>query len=175
MSLRSRILFSSRHQFNTPLQDDECNSLIDNENKLPGDNNSACSINTLKTEMKPILQGLCANNDEAVICGHFNINLLKINGEAHFSEFLDTMLGHTFYPKIMLPTRLNRSSGAILIHNIYYKLSSQAVTSSAGITFDELSDHYPYSLSLGCPNTKQSKPQDELNKQLMILNQWKIF
>ena len=107
-----------------------------------------------------MLQELCVNNDEAVICGHY-----KING-AHFSEYLDTMLGHSFYPKLMLPTRLNRSIGTTLIHNIFCKSLSQTVTSSAGIILDELSDHYPYFLSLGNPNTKQSKPPRRVKQKV---------
>ena len=132
--------------------------IIGNVYKPPRDNNSARNINAFKTEIEPILQELGANNDEAVICGDYNINLLKMNGETHFSEFFYTMLGHSFYPKITLATRLNRSSGAILIDNIYCKLSSQTVTSSAGIILDELSDHYPYFLRIDNLNTKLSNP-----------------
>ena len=62
--------------------------IIGNVYKPPRDNNSARNINAFKTEIKPILQELGANNDEAVICGDYNINLLKMNGETHFSEFL---------------------------------------------------------------------------------------
>ena len=87
-----------------------------------------------------------------------NINRLKMNGETHFSEIFHTMLGHSFYPKITLPTRLNPSSGATLIDNIYCKLSSQTMTSSAGIIIDELSDRYPYFLRIDNLNTKISKP-----------------
>ena len=111
--------------------------------KPPRDNNSARNINAFKSEIEPILQEISISNSEALICLDYNINLLKINGEAHFSEFFDTMLGHSFYPKITLPTRLNRTSGATLIDNIYCKLSSQTLTTSAGIILDELSDHYP--------------------------------
>ena len=67
------------------------------------------------------------------------------------------MLGHSFYPKITLPTRLNRRSGATLIDNIYCKLSSQSLTTSAGIIFDEISDHYPYFLGIDNLNIKQTK------------------
>ena len=61
--------------------------IIGNVYKPPRDNNSARNINVFKTEIEPILQELGANNDEAVICGDYNINLLKMNGETHFSEF----------------------------------------------------------------------------------------
>ena len=97
--------------------------IIGNVYKPPSDNNSARNINAFKSEIEPILQEISISNSEALICGDYNIYLLKINGEAHFSEFSDTMFGHSFYPKITLPTRLNRTSGATLIDNIYYKYS----------------------------------------------------
>ena len=130
--------------------------IIGNVYKPPRDNNSARNINAFKTERKPILQELGANNDEVVICGDYNINRLKMNGETHFSDFY-TMLGHT---------RLNRSSGATLIDNIYCKLSSQTVTSSTGIILDELSDNYPYILRIDDLNTKLSKPPRRVKQNI---------
>ena len=132
--------------------------IIGNVYKPPRDNNSARNINAFKSEIEQILQEIGISNNEALICGDYNINLLKINGEAHFSEFFDTMLGHSFYPKITLPTRFNRTSGATLIDNIYCKLSSQTLTTSAGIILDEISDHYPYFLGIDNLNIKQTKP-----------------
>ena len=76
------------------------------------------------------------------------------------------MLGHSFYPKITLPTRLNRTSGATLIDNIYCKLSSQTLTTSAGIILDELSDHYPYLLGIDNLNIKQTKPPRRVNQKV---------
>ena len=119
-----------------------------------------------QSEIWPILQEISISNSEALICGDYNINLLKINGEAHFSEFFDTMLGHSFYPKITLPTRLNRTSGATLIDNIYCKLSSQTLTTSAGIILDELSDHYPYFLGIDNLNIKQTKPPRRVKQKV---------
>ena len=115
--------------------------IIGNVYKPPRDNNSARNINAFKSDIEPILQEIGISNNGAMICGDYNINLLKINGEAHFSEFFDTMLGHSFYSKITLPTRLNRTSGATLIDNIYCKLSCQTLTTSAGIILDELYGH----------------------------------
>ena len=142
--------------------------IIGNVYKPPKDNNSARNINAFKSEIEPILQEIGISNNENMICGDYNINLLKIKGEAHFSEFFDTMLGHSFYPKITLPTRLNRASGATLINNIYCKLSSQTLTNYAGIILDELSDHYPYFLGIDNLNIKQTKPPRRENKKLMI-------
>ena len=140
--------------------------IIGNVYKPPRDNNSARNINAFKWEMEPILQEIVISNNEAQICGDYIMNLLKINGEAHFSEFFDTMLGYSFYLKITLPTRLNRTNGATLIDNIYCKLSSQTLTTSAGIILDELSDHYPYSLGIDNLNIKQTKPPRRVEKKV---------
>ena len=108
-----------------------------------------------------------SSNTEVLICGDYNINLLKLTGEAHFSDFFEMMLGHSYYPKITLPTRLNNSSGATLIENIFCKLSPYTVNTCAGIILDQLSDHYPYFVSLDNLSikknytTKASKANDK--------------
>ena len=76
------------------------------------------------------------------------------------------MLGHSFYPKITLPTQLNRTRGATLIDNIYCKLSSQTLTTSAGIILDELSDHYPYFLGKNNLNIKQTKTSRRIKQNV---------
>ena len=76
------------------------------------------------------------------------------------------MLGHSFYPKITLPTRLNRTSGATLIDNIYCKLSSQTLTTSAGIILGEVSYHYPYFLGIDNLNLKQTKPPRRVKQKV---------
>ena len=77
------------------------------------------NINAFTMEIEPVLQELSSTNAEVFICGDYNINLLKLTGESHLADFFDMMLGHSFYPKITLPTRVNNSSGATLIDNIF--------------------------------------------------------
>ena len=67
---------------------------IGNIYKPPRDNNNVRNVNTFRDELEPILQELSASNNEVLLCGDYNINLLKLNQEAHYSEFFDTMLGH---------------------------------------------------------------------------------
>ena len=55
------------------------------------------------TELEPIMQELSSSNREVLICGDYNINLLKLTGEAHFSDFFEMVLGHSFYPKLHFP------------------------------------------------------------------------
>ena len=89
--------------------------IIGNLYKPPRNNNNVANIRAFIEEIEPILQDLSMHNSEVFICGDFNINILKLNDEKHFAEFLDTMLAHSFYPQITFPTRLNNTSGATLI------------------------------------------------------------
>ena len=75
------------------------------------------------------------------------------------------MLSHSFFPKIMFPTRVNNSSGATLIDNIFCKLSSIAHQTKAGMLLDEISDHYPYFISLDI-SLKPTKPPILVKKRL---------
>ena len=117
--------------------------IVGNRYKPPRDNNNPANINVFMTELEPIIQELSSSNTEVLICGDYNINLLKLTGEAHFSDFFEMMLGNSYYPKITLPTRLNNPNGATLIDNIFCKLSPCTVNTCAGIILDQLSDRYP--------------------------------
>ena len=117
--------------------------IIGNVYKPPKDNNNANNIDAFTREIEPILQEPSSSNTEVLICGDYNINLLKLAGESHLADFFVMMLGHSFYRKITLPTRVNNSSGATLIDDIFCKLSSHTVSTTSGIILDQLSDHYP--------------------------------
>ena len=112
--------------------------------KPPRDNNNAANRNAFTMEPERILQELSSTNAEVLICGDYNINLLKVNGETHFSDVLDMVLGHVFYLKITLHMRLNNSSGATLIDNVLCKLSSHSISTCSGIILYRLSDHFPF-------------------------------
>ena len=57
-------------------------------------------------------------NKSSYICGDYNIDLLKIQRNAHFNEFFDNLISCGFFPKITLPTRIAGQS-ASLIDNIF--------------------------------------------------------
>ena len=139
--------------------------IVGNIYKPPKDNNNCGNVNGFVSELEPILNDLSNTNSEVLICGDYNINLLKINSEQHCSYFFDTMLSHSFFPKITFPTRLNNSSGATLIDNIFCKLSALTLQTKAGIMLDEISDHFPYFISLNvCLNT--TKPPRLVKKRI---------
>ena len=83
----------------------------------------------------------------------------QVNSEQHFIYFFDTMLAHSFFPKITFPTRVDNSSGATLIDNVFCKLSSLTLQTGAGILLDEISDHYPYFVSFNVCHTPIKPPR----------------
>ena len=133
--------------------------IIGNIYKPPKDNNNCGNVNGFINELEPILSDLGNTNSEVLICGDYSINLLKTNSEQHFSYFFDTMLIHRFFPKITFPARVNNSSGATLIDNIFCKLSSVSLQTKAGILLDEISDHYPYFVSLDVCHSPTKPPR----------------
>ena len=75
------------------------------------------------------------------------------------------MLALSFFPKITFPTRVNNSSGATPVDNIFCKLSSITLQTKAGILLDEISGRYPYFISLDI-SLKPTKPPRLVKKRL---------
>ena len=107
------------------------------------------SVKGFVSQQEPILSDLGNTNSEVLICGDYNIHLIKVNYEPHFSYFFDTMLTHSLFTKITFPTRVNNSSGATLIDNIFCKLSPTTLHNKAGILLDEISKSLPLFQNFG--------------------------
>ena len=75
-------------------------------------------INAFITEFSSVAASLGDSNNELIIAGDFNINLLKIKENDVYSNFFDTLISHSLYPQITLPTRFTRTNG-ILIDNYF--------------------------------------------------------
>lgn len=79
-------------------------------------------------------------NKSILICGDFNIDLLKSNSHKSTNDFLQTMYCLNFHPSITKPTRISLES-ATLIDNIFPNEIHNNLTS--GILFSDISDHLP--------------------------------
>lgn len=121
--------------------------ILGNIYKPPKNNNNNLNINTFITELEPLLHKLNTYSAETILVGDFNINLLKIHEREIFAVFLETMLQNSFFPKITLPTRIG-SHSCSLIDNIFCKMSHNSCNTSSGILVSDLSDHFPYFLSI---------------------------
>ena len=71
-------------------------------------------------ELSPVLTHLQKYNDEIILPGNLNINLLKENQRPIINDFFDIMMTNSIFPHIALPTRLSEKSGS-LIDNFYCK------------------------------------------------------
>ena len=64
------------------------------------------------TELEPTIQELNPSNMEVLICGDNDIDLLKLTGEAHFSDFFEMMLGQSItYSASFHHTQLTHAPG----------------------------------------------------------------
>ena len=90
-----------------------------------------------------ILNQLQKGKREVIILGDFNIDLLKTTTKPKIKEYLDSVMAHSFFPKITFPTRFSEQNGT-LIDNALYKLSKHFFNATAGILIAKLSDHLPY-------------------------------
>ena len=113
----------------------------------PPRNNANNNITKFIEELDIFLNSLEGFKGNAIVTGDFNINILKIKEDKTIADFLDRMLSLGFFPKITLPTRVCNTS-ASLIDNMYCKLSSESLESYSGIIFSDISDHFPYFISI---------------------------
>ena len=98
-------------------------------------------------QLNPILTKLNNPNQEFILTGDFNINLLKVHQRPIIGEFFDSLTSKGIYPHITLPTRLAEKSGS-LIDNFFCKFSTVMEDITARILISGISDHFPYCLSI---------------------------
>ena len=105
-------------------------------------------------ELSSILSEMENQNSDAIICGDFNINLLKINEKETIGDVFEMMCSKSFFPKITLPTRFSLRNGT-LIDNIFCKISDTTLNTPSGILIKTFSDHHPYISTFKIPNIKE--------------------
>ena len=119
------------------------NVLVANIYKPPHNNNNKENIEQFIREIQPVMKYINDTKSEAIMGGDWNINILKVNENTAFSDFLDTMFNNSLYPKITMPTRFATRS-ATLLDNFYCKFSEHSENATAGIIMSGISDHLPY-------------------------------
>ena len=98
------------------------------------------------------------NDDELIIAGDYNINLLNINSREVINEFFTCFISISLIPKITFPTRFSARKGT-LIDNFLCRISEKIISAKAGILIDKLSDHQPYFLILDIIRQPKHKPK----------------
>ena len=116
------------------------------------------SLNVFIEELSYTLSSLENNNNQLMLAGDFNINLLKLNDNEIYSNLFDTLVSHSLYPQITLPTRFTRTNGT-LIDNFFCKLSKYTLESTAGTLTKQFSDHQPCFMLLNITQVTESHPK----------------
>lgn len=114
--------------------------IIGNFYRIPGTN-----LSDFNNEIENILSLLHSslnykNAEEILICGDFNIDLMKHLSHAQSGNFLSIMLASSFLPVISIPTRVN-DQNASLIDNIF--TNKRHNDFKGGVILSNLSDHMP--------------------------------
>ena len=104
----------------------------------PRDNNP--QVAQFIKDFTSIISSASTNNGDCIICGDFNIDLLKVETRSLFSEYLELVYSMSFIPSITLPTRLSRRN-ATLIDHIFCKTSLKTKLSSC-VVVNNISDHF---------------------------------
>ena len=104
--------------------------------------NDNYSIECFLKEFTPILQSFCKTHKNVVVCGDFNLDLIRVNQREKISDFLHFMLSLGLCPKITLPTRFAKYSASLLDH-IFVKNEDDFLnaTTKSGILHSAISDH----------------------------------
>ena len=96
-----------------------------------------------------------STSKDITMVGNFNIDLFKIRERNVYNDFFEMMLRNGFNPNITFPTRIPSTSTS-LIDNIFVKLSSCCLPTSAGILLVNISDHLPCFISLNALRIKRN-------------------
>ena len=84
-------------------------------------NYNALGASEFITEFRHSLDGLINSYAEVILCGDWNINLLKLDQYEKYNEFFEMLLCLGFLPSITMPTRVARNS-ATLIDNMFFQI-----------------------------------------------------
>ena len=85
---------------------------------------------------------------DTLICGDFNIDLLKHSTNLRSNDFLKIILSSGFLPTLSCPTRFSDMSASLIDNILYYPDGLIESNVRSGIFLEKLSDHQAYFLCL---------------------------
>lgn len=88
-----------------------------------------------------VLEVLNSLNQNIILMGDFNFNLLHILDKVYLKIYLESLLSEGYLPNISHPTRIWDS--ATLIDHVFYKCRNNSISLKSFIMLDRTSDHLP--------------------------------
>ena len=98
------------------------------------------SISNFTEIISNLLQKVKNKRKNVILCGDYNINLMKYNCHNDTKEFVDTLFSCGLYPVINKPSRITEDS-ATLIDNFFINTVNCNV--KRGLLINDTSDHLP--------------------------------
>ena len=98
-------------------------------------------VQSFAKEYTDVLNVLRTRSKSVYVCGHYNIDLLKISSNNDYCSFYENVLSLTFAPKITLSTRMCDTMST-LIDNVYTNVIDKEHT--CGILVRPISYHQMY-------------------------------
>ena len=120
--------------------------------RQPGHND----VETFLQKIDKWIDAVDKRNNEIIVTGDMNLDLLKHEMHLPTATYLDTMLSHKLLPKIVRPTRIKHKS-ATLIDHLFTRDSGSCVTS--GIITTEIAGSHGYTDHFPIFTIIKTKPQ----------------
>ena len=103
------------------------------------------SLSEIKLQFTQTLSHLAKHKKAYIICGDFNVDLLKSQSSPSVNEYIDSIFSEGCYCMIDKPTRNLRHSSTLLDH-VYSNILNKSLTSNT-LQY-EISDHLLTTLSI---------------------------
>ena len=103
------------------------------------------SLSDFPIQFTPTLNDLTKHKKDYIICGDFNIDLLKSQSSTSINEYIDSVFSEGCYCAVHEPTR-STSHSSTLIDHVYSNILNKTLTSN--ILQYEIFDHLPLTCSV---------------------------
>ena len=112
-------------------------------------------VTIFNEELDKFLSIAIVPNKALILCGDFNLDLLKIEERIMINDYFDVLMSHQMLPTVTRPTRVTEFT-ATLIDNFF--VNSMPDSYHTSILYDDLSDHFPILIHINMTATVVCPP-----------------
>ena len=114
-------------------------------------------------EFEPYLKQMKNEQNDFILLGDTNYNLIETATNDMCREYFDKMTYHGLTPQITLPTKLNRNSCKLYDH-IFTRCLNPDTKITSGIYLTKISDHLPVLMSITTTKKRKTYPKFKLSR-----------
>ena len=131
----------------------------------PSNTNIICQ--SFSDNFAPLLETLRRKNREVIIAGDYNIDLLKINDNPTYCDYMNSVVSQSFFSSNYPAYQVLKSK----LITYLCKLSHGFTQSTSGILINRISDHLPYFIFL---DNLKYKHRISDNRGLIWIQKWDV-